>query len=358
MALTMSRSLFGLLIKFLFVLPSIANAQIQWAESSTGCEASLRGISVVGEETIWACGAAATVVRSSDGGKTWEKCGPGDYQGLEFRSIAACNERQATIASAGTPAVILQTSDGGKTWKQRYRNEAKTAFFDGLKFWNSRNGTGLQAKHGIAFSDPIEGRFLIVTTNDSGNSWQAVDAANSPQSRENEAAFAASNSALLVGENGLVWIGTGGTVSDHSRVLFSQDSGQHWSSFDCPISSGQAAGIFSLAATNDQKTLVAVGGDYRPEELSRQTAAISRDGGRTWQIAAKPPTEFVSAVAIRAGRLAESWIAVGPTASFVSSDGDHWERFSNTGFHAIAISNSGTVFAVGSAGRFAISTGK
>lgn len=340
------------------MLPSIAAAQIKWTESSTGSDASLRGISVVGGKTIWACGSVGTVVRTNDGGKSWNQCGPSEFNRLEFRSIAAFSDQDATIASAGTPAVILQTRDGGKTWQERYRNEAKTAFFDALKFWNVSGTTARNPKQGIACSDPVDGRFLVVTTSDGGDTWKAIDAAAAPAARDDEAAFAASNSSLLVGKNGVAWFGTGGAASDHSRVLFSEDYGQQWAAFDCPISSGQAAGIFSIASSTDETTLIAVGGDSRPGEPSKQTAAISRDGGRSWKVAAKPPAAFVSAVTFRADNANEKWIAVGPTGSFASADGDHWERFSNAGFHAIAVSDSGTILAVGSAGRFAFSTGK
>ena len=126
-------------------LPGIAQAQqLLWQESSTGCEASLRGLSVVDDQTLWASGAKATVVRSVDAGASWQSCGPQGFDQLEFRSIVALDDQTATLASAGTPAVILQTCDGGRTWNETFRHPSPAAFFDGMRFWRSRARYRLQ----------------------------------------------------------------------------------------------------------------------------------------------------------------------------------------------------------------------
>jgi photosystem II stability/assembly factor-like uncharacterized protein len=48
-------------------------------------------------------------------------------------------------------------------------------------------------QNGIAFSDPIDGKWLILQTQNHGDSWQAIDSANIPDMAPNEAGFAASN---------------------------------------------------------------------------------------------------------------------------------------------------------------------
>jgi len=325
---------------------SAIEGQWQWLERATGFDASLRGLSVVDDRVLWACGAKATVIRSSDGGEQWVKCGPANFNPLEFRSIVAFDDRTATIASAGTPAVILQTNDGGQSWKEVFRHSSATAFFDGLKFWDKRRG--------IAFSDPVDGRLLIVTTVDGGATWQVVAPEKMALARGKEGGFAASNSALCTGRNGRAWIGTGGTLSPDSRVYSTNDFGVTWSVASCPLVSNTAAGIFSIAYRADEKMLVAVGGDYRPEATSKTTAAFSRDFGLTWQIASQPPNMFVSAVCIEENRheAQRKMIATGPTHSYHSNDGDYWQPFSAVGFHALDVSPAGRVFAVGSGGRF------
>ncbi len=320
--------------------------QWQWLERATGFDASLRGLSAVDDRVLWACGAKATVIRSSDGGEQWVKCSPANFDPIDFRSIVALDARTATIASAGTPAVILQTNDGGQSWKEVFRHSSPTAFFDGLKFWDKRRG--------VAFSDSVEGRLLIVTTADGGATWQVVAPEKLPLARDKEGGFAASNSSLCVGPKGRAWIGTGGTSSADSRVYWTNDYGVNWAVSTSPLASDTAAGIFSIAYCADEKLLVAVGGDYRPEATSKTTAAFSRDFGLTWQLAAQPPNMFVSAVCIEENRndAQRKIIAIGPTNSYHSNDGDYWQPFSAVGFHAMDVSPAGRVYAVGSAGRF------
>ncbi len=319
------------------------NGKMRWLESSTDCDASLRGLSVVDDRVLWASGAKATVVKSVDGGKTWTGCGPNGLEKLEIRSIVAFDENQAIVASAGTPAIILQTSDAGQTWTEVFRLESPAAFFDGMRFWDRQKG--------IVFSDPVEGRLLIATTSDGGRSWQVVAPESVPLAAEKEGGFAASNSVLCVGKEGRAWIGTGGTQSPSSRVYATADYGKSWSLSACPLVGDAAAGIFSIAIHPEAKLLVAVGGDYRPEADSTTTAAISRDLGQTWKLANRPPSKFVSAVVwAKLGTL----IATGPTNSFYSNDGEHWSPFSDVGFHAMDSSPSGNVYAVGAEGRFGV----
>ncbi len=318
----------------------------RWLERSTGFDASLRGLSAVNDQVLWACGAKATVVRTSDGGGQWTKCNPPDFGQLEFRSIVAFDALHATIASAGTPAVILQTADGGQQWKEVYRHASANAFFDGLKFWDK--------KRGIAFSDPVDGRLLIVTTVDGGATWQPVAAENIPMAREKEGGFAASNSVLCVGSNGRAWIGTGGTVSAMSRIYSTNNYGLNWTASECPLVSDAAAGVFSIAFREEDKLLVAVGGNYQPDATSKTTAVLSRDFGQSWQLVAQQPRSFVSAVCYVESQTQTQrhLIATGPTQSFHSNDGNYWEPFSDVGFHAMDITPTGKIFAVGSSGRF------
>lgn len=339
-----SRCRFCLCVTVLVCLatPAIAQSQLpRWLEGSTGFDLSLRGLSVVDDQVLWASGSSGAVVRSVNGGKTWQNCGPKGFEKLEMRSIVAIDGQNATIASAGTPAVILQTHDAGQTWKEVFRHTSTAAFFDAMRFWD--------ATHGIAFSDPVDGRILIATTADSGQTWQVVAPEKIPLATEKEGGFAASNSALCVGEKGRAWIGTGGTASPSSRIYTTDDFGKSWSVRACPLVSDTAAGVFSIAMHVESKLLVAVGGDYRPDATSTTTAALSRDLGKTWQLATQPPSAFVSAVVIARSKL---FVATGPTNSFKSQDGNHWDRFSASGYHAMEVSPAGNVYAVGASGRF------
>lgn len=320
--------------------------RITWELGPTGSQSSLRGLHAVSDECLWACGSQATVLRSEDAGSSWINCGPTQYAQLEFRSIYALDSRAACIASAGSPAVILRTQDAGATWEEVYHHASPQAFIDGLKFWNE--------KQGIAFGDPLDGHWLVVETADGGRSWRPISNDHIPAASAQEAGFAASNSAMHIASEGRVWIGTGGLDANHSRVYARADwDAASWSVVECPLISNPTSGIFSIATGRDPGLVVAVGGDYRPDEQSRTTAAYSLDAGRTWQLSEQPPQSFRSCVV----RLPEDvaglqFLATGPTGTDVSADGRHWRGMSAEGFHVLATSPT-AVYAAGPAGRFA-----
>lgn len=324
-------------------------APAQWELGPTGTKVSLRGLAAVDDRVLWACGSQATVLRSTDGGSSWNDCGPDGFEDLEFRSIHAWDAQEAIIASAGTPAVILRTSNGGETWMQVYEHKSKAAFFDALRFWDD--------KHGLAFSDPVDGRLLVVETSDSGQTWAPVPKDKLPPTAEGEAGFAASNSALLLGNGGSVWIGTGGVTANFSRVFHRAAADRDWQIQTCPLHGSPTSGIFSLAdgVLETGRVLVAVGGDYRPEATSATTAALSRDDGKTWQLADQPPAAYRSAVVA----CLESdnkhptclFVATGPSGTDFSSDGNAWFSMSERGFHSLAFGKQ-LIFAVGAEGRF------
>ncbi len=336
-------------------LPAVASAAepiaAAWRVSETGTQASLRGISAVDDEIVWVSGSEATVLRTLDGGETWESCGPEGYGELEFRCVHAMSSDVACIASAGTPAVLLRTEDGGATWEETYRAESEAAFFDAMRFWD--------ASRGIAMSDPVDGRLLIVETQDGGKTWEPVSA-KLPLARAGEAAFAASNTLMLLGDQGQVWLGTGGAESDFSRMYTRAGWNDAWIPVAVPMPSSQAAGIFSICQLNptgdsdSPHALVCVGGDYRITETSKVTACISLDNGTTWQTVADQPVAFRSAVLPIPTEcsLPARLIAVGPTGTDVSNNGTHWHSISDVGFHSLSAGQT-HIFACGSEGRFA-----
>lgn len=319
-----------------------------WQVLPTGVTASLRGLELCDDgETIWACGANSTVIRSHDLGQSWTDVSPSGFDKLEFRSIHAWNGNQAIIASAGIPAVVLRTDDGGQTWKEVLRRNEEKAFFDALKFFDS--------KRGILFSDPVNDKWLILTTEDGGQTWNENRANSLPKLQAGEAAFAASNSALCVDASGQAWIGTGGVKSDQARVYLSTNFGQTWQDSFIPIPSSEAAGIFSIVNSMSGR-LVAVGGDYRGEAKSLHTAAYSDDQGRTWKLAKVEPNAFRSSVVVLPdpSTKSETWFVTGPGGTDASKDGAVWKSVSKVGFHVLDTHSNGTLIAVGSEGRFGI----
>ncbi|MFN3189689.1 MAG: WD40/YVTN/BNR-like repeat-containing protein [Aureliella sp.] len=331
----------------------VKSESLSWELGPTGSKSSLRGLTAPTDRVIWACGSQATVLLSSDGGSSWQNVSPSGFNEVEFRSVHAWSAKEACIASAGQPAVLLRTIDGGESWQEVYRAEDEAAFFDGMQFWDQRRG--------IVFSDPVGPTMLVLETADRGLSWTRIDPKQLVPVLEGEAGFAASNSSIAVASGGRVWIGTGGQSAEQSRVHMRTGWNADWQVVSCPLESGSASGIFSIAASSQR--MVAVGGDYRPEAKSKTTAALSDDGGKSWRIGDQPPPTYRSAVQFLpltdSGQAEVNqsenglWIATGPTGSDWSLDGDRWESFTDTGFHVLAVGKN-EIFAAGSEGRFAV----
>lgn len=295
----------------------------------------LRGISAVTDRVAWASGADGTVLRTADGGSTWQRLAIPDSGQLDFRDIDAIDDRRAFVLSIGPgdASRIYRTADAGATWELQFTNPDPKAFFDAMAFWD--------ASRGIAFSDSVDGRFVILVTRDGGRTWTRVAQDALPPALDNEGAFAASGTNVAVAGRDRVWIGTGG--ARRSRVLHSADGGRTWAIADTPLPSGPSSGIFSIAF-RDARHGIVVGGDYRREEEPVDNVAVTADGGATWTLPRSGAggfggsrlSGFRSVVAPVPGAPG-SWIAVGPSGADVTrDDGRTWTPIPGRGFHAFS----------------------
>ncbi|MDN5215985.1 YCF48-related protein [Fulvivirgaceae bacterium BMA12] len=309
-------------------------------------DASLRGLCTVSEKIAWASGTGGTVLLTVDGGQTWTRRQVPNTDSLDFRDILAFDENICFIISIGLPAKIFKTTDGGKNWMESYSNEKEGVFFDAIDFWDRQ--------HGIAFSDPVDGHLLIITTGDGGDTWQEIPKENIPPALEGEGGFAASGTCLTVYGDKYAWIGSGGVKA--SRVFRSADKGQTWQVAETPVIQGRpSTGIFSLAF-KDPLNGIAVGGDYRADRLRGANAAITRDGGKSWVLITKnQPNGFKSCVTHFGDPKKNYLIAVGTSGTDYSLDGGNtWRFMDTTAYHVASFSKDGTAgFAAGPKGRIA-----
>jgi len=313
----------------------------RWEQQKSGTQARLRGVSAVSDRIVWASGSTGTVLRTIDGGANWQaSMGPGAGD-LDFRDVHGVDADTAYVLSIGEgeKSRIYKTTDSGKTWTLQFTNRDPNAFFDGFAFWDANNG--------IAFSDPVDGRFLTIRTNDGGATWKEMPRENMPSALPGEAAFAASGTSIAVAGRDHVWFVTGGGAA---RVFHSSDQGVTWSVAVTPIAAGgSAAGIFSIHAVSD-KLLVIAGGDYQKETESSANFARSIDGGRTWTAGPRLPG-YRSAIAA----VSDVYVAAGPSGTdFMRPEDDAWVGAGTIGFDALSfVPGRLTGWAVGQGGRIA-----
>lgn len=316
-------------------------ASIRWEPLSSGVSVRLRGVQAVSAQVAWASGERGTVLRTTDGGRTWHPRPVTGAEALDFRDIEAWSETTAVAMSAapGEGSRIYRTEDGGATWSLQYTATDAAMFLDAMAFEDARRG--------VAVSDAVAGRFVVLTTADGGRTWARVPPDRLPPALDGEGAFAASGTNVVV-RGTQVWITT-----TASRVLHSPDAGRTWSIATTPVATGPATGIFSIAMRDDRHGIV-VGGVYTKEREATDNAATTRDGGATWQ-AAPGLSGYRSVVAAMPALGPRAWLAIGPSGSDLSrDDGQHWTPAGGDGYDAFSRAPDGTVgYATGSAGRIA-----
>jgi photosystem II stability/assembly factor-like uncharacterized protein len=295
----------------------------RWTTLQTGTKARLRGVSAVTRNIVWAGGSGSTVLRTVNGGSTWQTIKITDDQ-LDFRDVDAVDANTAYILSIGNgPASrIYKTTDAGATWQLQFKNEDAKAFYDAMSFWD--------ATHGIVIGDSVDGAFYILTTTN-GRDWTRVPASSLPPALEGEGAFAASGSNIALFGKTHAWIATG--AASKSRVLRTNDGGRTWRVTETPLKSGPSTGAFSIVFHDAQHGII-VGGDYKVEKEAVDNAAITIDGGVTWKLI-KGLSGYRSKVAYVPGT---TWVvAVGPSGADLSEDGgETWKPIAGPGFDTLS----------------------
>lgn len=318
----------------LAVFLAAGSVQAQWEILPSGSTADLRGIDAVGNGVAWASGTQGTVLRTTDDGRSWERCAtPPGAEGLDFRGVQAFDAETAIVMSSGKGPLsrIYKTNDACQSWTLLFTNPDPDGFWDTVAFVQDDDVF-------FIIGDPVGGSFRIFSAEidedsdhvgELGNNWNGHPIKAAP----GESGFAASNSlfALNVGD-GMFSFVTGGSRSEiiHEEHGIDAKIGMFsdWSRGPLPFKACESCGAFSIASgpyikETSTKAVVVVGGDYqRPDEPSH-TAAFSSDWGSTFTASLAPPHGYRSAVAYDA--TSKTWITVGPNGTDVSTDdGRNW----------------------------------
>ncbi len=312
----------------------------------SGTHALLQAVSVVTQDTVWVSGHDGTYVCTTDGGTTWTAGVVPGADTLQFRDVHAVNGSTAYLLAAGPGDMsrIYKTVDAGTSWELQFVNDQPEAFFDCLDFWD--------ADHGVAFSDAVDGAFVILKTNDGGAAWGRLPAASVPDAQEGEGSFAASGTCLSISGDRHGWIGTG--AADTARILVTRDRGLSWHAVNTPIIGGDAAGIAALAFA-DTLTGWAFGGDIGNTDTFTDNVAATSDGGSTWTLLDHPTfTGAIYGASIVPYAPSPSLVVVGPGGMDYSIDGgSSWVSLDTLTYWAVDFASPRAGWAVGPRGRIA-----
>ncbi len=257
---------------------------------------SFRGVSVPNDSTVWVSGSNGSVGKSINGGKVWRWFKPLGYEDKDFRDIEAFDSATAIIMAVGNPAIILKTTDGGFSWKKVFERERDGMFLDAMDFKNE--------KEGICIGDPLyigaAGRkfFYMIKTTDGGNTWAELPMYQlAPVQEPAEAVFAASGTNIAYLPNNTDYefaFVSGGTMSN---IYFMARPGKQNKVLNLPLNQGVAtSGCFSLA-TDGNKKLYCIGGQYDNFWVAYDNFYWTEDEGKKWRSpSVAPPYGYRSCI--------------------------------------------------------------
>jgi photosystem II stability/assembly factor-like uncharacterized protein len=321
----------------LFCQPTLAQTSIKLLTEKKGV--SIRGLAVPSENVIWASGSKGSIALSKDGGASFNWMQVAGYETRDFRAIHAWNSNEAVIVAVSAPAIILKTIDGGITWNKVYENKDTSMFLDAIAFINT--------KEGFVIGDPIKDTIFLLNTKDGGTHWERVKS-NFWKSKvaEGEAFFASSNSNLTFLKDELLFV-SGGIksrlwINGNAMPLLMMEG-------------GKSTGANSIAVSPDHQQIVIVGGDFMKDSLTADIARsfMKYDDKFVINTAFSMPNGYKSSVAFLSN---DQLIACGTSGvDFSNNKGKQWNRVSPLSFHVVKlIPNTRSAILAGSAGRIAL----
>ncbi len=325
------------------ITPKTPFLSAQTEDMAPGISANLIGLSIVSEDVWWAGGSESTILRTTDGGGSWDVFSVGAADSLQFRDVHAVSADTAFVLSIGPgdKSRIYRTIDGGASWVLQWKNEDPDEFFDCFDFWSPTAG--------LTIGDASDGRIAIMKTMD-GAHWRRIPDASIPAARGKEGGFAASGTCLVAEADSLAWIATG--AAEGSRIYRTANRGRDWTVQDVDFISGvEAAGLMTLAFKSATRGFAAGGALTLPDD-SRENLLETVDGGLTWIRSSGPQLPNVYGLAVTKDGESVALIAVGPKGMDVSFDGGlTWNSVDKRNYWSVQFVGHGTAVAVGPRGR-------
>ncbi len=309
----------------------------------SGTKANLIGLSIVDANVWWTGGSEGTILRTTDGGESWQRFVIAAEDSLQFRDVHAFGPDTAFALSIGPgdKSRIYRTLDGGTSWMLQWKNDDPDEFFDCFDFWSP--------KAGLVMGDAHEDRIAILATID-GVRWDRIPDAVIPAAHGKEGGFAASGTCVVTHGDSLAWIVTG--AREGSRVYQTTSRGHDWIVVDVDfLNELEAAGLMTLAFRSTTHGFAAGGALTLPDE-ARDNLLETVDGGLTWSRSSGPQLPNVYGLAASKGAASQALIAVGPKGMDISvDDGQTWKSVDKRNYWSVQFIDDVTAVAVGPQGR-------
>lgn len=226
---------------------------------SSGVNNSLRDIFTIDENHAWAVGDSGVMVRTADGGETWQ------HQFADFDLSCVWFLDTNTGIAAGESEYLLRTTDGGAGWIQIFPGLSVT--YEDICFIDPQNGW-ITGNPGQA----------ILKTSDAGLTWEDLSIGNNEEWLMS-IVFTDHFHGWLLGRNYCEDIDD----AEYFFVSKTVDGGASWQRMKTFMHSNDTDKFMhDIAATNAEHCWVAAAEYFIPYVMWYGMTYYTTDGGSTW----------------------------------------------------------------------------
>ncbi|HZT07600.1 MAG TPA: YCF48-related protein [Chloroflexota bacterium] len=258
----------------------------RWDLQNSGVDDDLRAVQFVDSLTGWAVGSNNTILRTRDGGQSWQRLVDRRPNGPEFTDVQFTSATDGWVGARGT---LLHTTNGGDSWQPANELARGVSGFgsgssvgstrfqtslvhvyrsdDGGRTWTALPGQLAHNDYEVTFFTDSShgwlarrGRGGLALTVDGGTTWQEVQ-----------------QNLYCCGRSKIQFVNpsTGWTFGqDAATILSTADGGQTWT--------GQFTGVRASSSLQDMVFLNEVVG-YVLINSDSGIVVMTADGGATWQ---------------------------------------------------------------------------
>jgi len=317
-----------------------ASTYPRWEVQNSGVNVTLWDIFFIDNLNGWACGDSASVLATSDGGKTWLPIFE-FTDSVRFDNVQFINKRVGFVGGnrlerLPTHAIyhpwLFRTTNGGQSWERCDSTFGSGFILNRLQFVNA--DTGWVALNNPGFSSFNDREGMLLKTTDSGKSWFALiekkpELIGSFSFLTPEFGYSFWGSftdnfddtdVYVSSDGGVAWAATGRIKVDQvtkSSVLsekelwavgygisHSQDGGRNWSGLNWfnPVQVGQKRiRLFDIGVAAPDR--VWLGGIALGDAGEREGVILtSTDSGETWQYNFLVPYGYILALYVLSER--------------------------------------------------------
>ena len=243
-----------ILILFLLTLSISIYGSKNWRQVSKANYEPLNDVFFINNNTGWIVGGAGTILKTSDGGYSWQSPSSNLPAIADMRSIYFLNENVGY--AGGSNNVLLKSIDGGNSWNQ-IQFDTTDGNINSIYFSDENTGWILNGKE-------------VLFTNNGGSSWsvQLTDVAVELKSMD----FNSFNHGICVG-------GEKGVFS-----LYYTDDGLTWNVAPNPTNIPPVysrTNLYAVAMANDS-VACATGWGSSAAGLQPSFTLRTKDGGASW----------------------------------------------------------------------------